>query len=133
MQDDMENAEQKEPSMQSESNQTGLPSEPSDSGGVSRLTRRKFLWVAAGAAATLLGFGIAFLRQSSLTAFLGVSDDTFQLHQGRYFERLRELLAFHGVVDAYAPLGMNNFAVAVRQFQQAKGLAADGIPGENTL
>jgi hypothetical protein len=132
MADAMDNVEQKEPAVQAASSREGWLNEPPARAGESRLTRRQFIWVAAGAAASLLGLGIAF-RPSTFATFLGVDYERFLFYQDRYFDRLRELLAFHGVVDACAPLGMSNVAAAVRQFQQANGLAVDGIPGESTL
>jgi hypothetical protein len=65
---------------------------------------------------------------------LGVNFGVFEPHEGRYFERLRELLAFHGVVDPAAPLDRTNFAEPVSEFQRRHPpLTADGRPGPLTL
>jgi len=65
---------------------------------------------------------------------LGVNFAVFEPHESRYFERLRELLAFHEVVDPSAPLDRTNFAEPVREFQRRHPpLVADGRPGQLTL
>jgi hypothetical protein len=68
-----------------------------------------------------------------LLTHLGVSFDSFQPHQGRYFARMAELLTFHGIIAPGMPVDANTFAQHVRTFQQREDLEVDGIPGKNTL
>ena len=62
-----------------------------------------------------------------------VDYDTFAPHEARFFEGLRDLLAWHGVVGADESLGPDNFGAAVETFQSQKGLSTDGLPGRDTL
>jgi hypothetical protein len=68
----------------------------------------------------------------SLLGYLNVTADEFAPHEGRYFERLGELLADAGT-DPGAALDQDNFREAVRAYQRRIGAGADGIPGQDTL
>ncbi len=62
-----------------------------------------------------------------------VDYDTFAPHEARFFEGLRDLLAWHGVVGADDVLDPDSFGAAVTDFQRKKGLSTDGLPGRDTL
>ncbi|MEU4689805.1 peptidoglycan-binding domain-containing protein [Actinoplanes sp. NPDC023714] len=68
----------------------------------------------------------------ALRSYLAVAPERFAAHQDRYFDRLGELLVFHRVVGDRRDVHAGTFRQAVRHFQSAAGLAADGIPGEDT-
>jgi hypothetical protein len=70
---------------------------------------------------------------AALCRYLGIQTVDFEVEQDRYFARLGELLAVHGVVNSADEINAGTFRAAVTQFQQQTNLDDDGIPGEDTL
>jgi putative peptidoglycan binding protein len=68
----------------------------------------------------------------ALLTYLHLDAGEFARAQGRYFQRLEDLLAAAGS-DPGEPLDQDNFREAVRAYQRRAGLVADGIPGQETL
>lgn len=68
-----------------------------------------------------------------LLSYHKVDYDTFAPHEARFFEGLRDLLAWHGIVGADDTLGPDTFADAVKRFQAKAKLSTDGLPGRDTL
>ncbi len=58
---------------------------------------------------------------------------TFAPVSFKYFEKLKELLVWHGVMKDTDSLDYSNYSQPIKDFQQKKGLKVDGIPGQDTL
>ncbi len=68
-----------------------------------------------------------------LLRYLGLDYATFSAHEDRYFDALRDLLAYNGMVGATDKLDRTNYQDAVLRFQGSRSLLMNGIPDEDTL
>jgi hypothetical protein len=67
-----------------------------------------------------------------LLRYLAVDHRTFTAHERTYFDRLAVLLRRAGALGSLDRLDRASHADAVRAFQDGRGLAVDGIPGQET-
>jgi hypothetical protein len=70
---------------------------------------------------------------ADLLAYLGVDYAAFAPHEAAYMAALRDLLNVHDIVAMDYPLDRGNYRDAVRRFQRDRGMAEDGVPGEDVL
>lgn len=68
-----------------------------------------------------------------LWRYLGITEEEFQAEASRYLSRMGELLTFHGVTQSADEVDETSLRAAVSQFQQQRGMAVDGLAGEDTL
>lgn len=65
--------------------------------------------------------------------YLGTNASDFMPYENAYFQRLRELLLFHGTIDDDDLVDPFRFGTHVRAFQASAGVTEDGILGDGTL